>query len=146
MAQDPALILKQAPGIFTFNSTVMSGYTDVHNQIPRQVLTLTSYRIEFTGADDTAKRANSLAAQNLYVKFPFISSMHVIDEKDSLFAIVVPLDDAAVTFANGLSQKFWMSHDVHDQFYFRIVNEAGTEPTTIARIVLQFQFDLSATS
>lgn len=131
--------LKDAPGIFTFNVTDTSGTYAIHNEIPKQVLTLVYARVEF----DTS--AHALTSQNLKIKFPFVSMFHVIDNDPNRFNVVIPLKNAVETSWN-TKEDYWMIHDVHENFDYYIIDETGSAPAGFVRCTLKFQFTKSITS
>jgi len=127
-------------GQFVFHTTTPTGTYSVKNQVPRQTMTLTSYKIEMDDA------ASALAADLLRLEVPWISSLGFIDDSTTRTTMVLELDNAAVTLQTGLNRPVMMSQHIHDNFTYAIYDNDGNVVSTMVSLTLHFSFDTIKTS
>jgi hypothetical protein len=131
-------LIKNAPGLFTFDTVATSGVYNSGNDIPIQTLNLESIRVEFNASTD------ALTAKLIYIEFPWVSTNHVIDGNPTRNYIPILLDNAAVTKSVGLSQPIYMSAHIPPSFQYRIYDSTFAAPTNFVRLTMIFTTTLSS--
>ena len=124
-----------AEGTFCIDSTTATKTCTIRFKIPKQVIYLRSYRIQF----DTA--ANALSAAILYMDAPFFSSNQMLDTNLNRTLLPLLLDNAAVTHTFGKSIPIYLNGDIPQTFDISFLNAALGTPTGFARATLCFSLN-----
>ena len=108
--------ITKAPGTLMIDVVGNSKVCEISLNIPRQIIYLRSYRIQF----DTIE--NALANPILYIDVPWLSGNQLIDTNPGYVYLPLFVDNAVVTFTFGKSIPVFLSRDIDKTFQIRILD------------------------
>lgn len=130
--------LQTASGLLTIHATSNNANINLHTVVPKQTIHLKNVRIEMTSA------SVALSEKMVYVDLPFLSGDQLIDHRDNLFNLPLPLDNAIVThFQTDI--PLHLMKEIPERFQMIVRNEAGNLISNLVSITLQFAYNLNRT-
>lgn len=132
---------QNTPGLISIYSNATSKSITFPYRIPRQILRLRSYRIQFQDtAGPVTAATNALACKILYVSLGDLLSFGSCINNDSNQTLLPLLVDAAtVTVRDGLDIPIYLSKQVPTSFTMNVYNSSLGTPTGFVDVTLIFE-------
>jgi hypothetical protein len=136
-------IIHQAQGTFDIfidkgaGGSINDQQINISNSIPKQVLTLKEYRIEYTTGPE------ALATGIIHISMPIYTANLMLDNKDNRTELKLPLSENAVTVVTNFNKKITMSKDLQENFKISVLDKDYEVETNIKSIYLSFNTEFS---